>query len=172
MSRRRLARWRRGWCEVPLAVQPDRSDVKDALRHAVLKLIQNDSVLLSIGVGEPTVSARLMHYLVTQFPGWDVDAEYNKNGRDPKRAILPDGLDAKIKPDVIVHRRESAENLLAIEVKKSRRGNHRHDIAKLEACTRSDGLAYRFGAHVILKPPTVQWFENGEPVGDPERFAP
>ena len=68
-------------------------------------------------------------YLQDEFDGWDVDCEYNRGHQSPDQVkrlqpyidpIQADDTDAKtVFPDIIIHYRETTDNLLVIEVKKS-----------------------------------------------------
>jgi hypothetical protein len=77
-----------------------------------------------------------------QFPGWQVDCDYNRLGertlRLPHGSIVStdDALGKSVYPDIVVHQREIPNNLLAIEVRKT--ANHQppeHDQHKLRALT-------------------------------------
>lgn len=69
---------------------------------------------------------RLALYLESEFPGWDVDCEYNRLGDAPKKLTrrLSEQVDAAdtdaytVFPDIVVHRRGEQLNLLVIEAKK------------------------------------------------------
>ena len=109
-------------------------------------------------LGERALTHRLAVHLEKQFPGWEVDCEYNRLGertlRLPKATIVStdDGNGKSIYPDIVVHQREIPNNLLAIEVRKS--GNHQpleHDQHKLRALTDPHlWFAYWIGLHLSL----------------------
>ena len=119
------------------------NDLKIRVVRAVQSLLDNDAELLEADVNERTLTHRIGVYLDAEFPGRNVDCEYNRNGDSPKRLnvvepqrILSDDENARtVFPDIIVHRRRSNEhNLVVIEAKKSSdpRGKRR-DWKKLEA---------------------------------------
>lgn len=63
-----------------------------------------------------------------EFPDFDVDCEYNRDGVAPKKighlGLYPDDDDTEAEtvfPDIIVHRRGTEQNYLVIEAKKSTR---------------------------------------------------
>jgi hypothetical protein len=96
-------------------------------------------------------------YLQDAFADWDVDCEYNRDARHPKKI-----LDRLVYPDVIIHRRNTTENLLAIEMKGHwSKGDRRADYQKLIHLT-GPAFGYEFGAHVELNETTtrIRWFAD------------
>lgn len=95
----------------------------EAVIHAVQTLLDRDAYLLWADVNERTVTHRLAVYVEQAFPGWDVDCEYNRDGHNPKEIAFGSGDDAehgsRVFPDVIVHKRGTAENHVVFELKKS-----------------------------------------------------
>jgi restriction endonuclease S subunit len=90
---------------------------KDKLVAAVKKVF--DSGDHRFGREENLVS-HLSRYLNEFFPGWDIDSEVEKN-------------DERQRPDIIVHKRGTDNNLFAIEIKKNDNLNAiKEDIKKLE----------------------------------------
>jgi len=114
--------------------------------------------LLEKDLGERTLTHRLAVHLEKQFPGWDVDCDYNRLGertlRLPKGTIVStdDHLGKSVYPDIVVHQREIPNNLLAIEVRKA--ANHQppeHDQHKLQALTDPHlWFAYWIGVYLVL----------------------
>jgi hypothetical protein len=92
------------------------------VHDALQLLLKKDIDLLYIDVAERTIAARLASYLQSLFPEWHVDVEYNRDGHNPKRIMLPYHQDFNpdntanptVSPDIIVHRRRTDENLLDI----------------------------------------------------------
>lgn len=112
---------------------------------------------------------------------WNVDCEYNKNKSAEEYikkiiyAKYPNDKEIKtkvVKPDIVIHKRGENNNLLALEVKKSKGNNTYKDIdeIKLENYTNEEcGLKYSYGAYVELwvgneyeKDPIIDWYVNGE----------
>jgi len=90
---------------------------KDKLIAAVKKVFDGGDH--SFGREENLVS-HISRHLNKFFPGWDVDSEVEKNS-DRQR------------PDIIIHKRRTDENLFAVEVKKNENLNTiKRDIEKLE----------------------------------------
>jgi hypothetical protein len=125
---------------------------------AISRVLQEDAYLLKVDANERSVSHRLAIYLEAElkdeFPDWDVDCEYNRDGHEPKTLRLTpttttsaDADGTTVYPDIIVHKRGQQENLLAIEIKKNnRRRGMESDLLKLQ-CFRRD-LHYRFALFV------------------------
>jgi len=105
---------------------------------AVELLLARDPYLFVYRVGERAVSHRLAIYVEAQFPGWDVDCEYDRDGE--ARKMIPDGSGndhdegSAVLPDIIVHHRGPGGNHLVFEIKKStNREPDDRDLAKLRA---------------------------------------
>jgi hypothetical protein len=109
---------------------------------ALQELFAHESVLFERDLGERTLTHRLAVHVERQFPGWDVDCDYDRLGertlRLPRGSIVStdDHLAKSVYPDLVVHQRVVPNNLLAIEVRKAI--NHQlieHDQRKLMALT-------------------------------------
>lgn len=117
--------------------------LQNEIGHRVLSalevLIDRERHLFEQGVNERSLTHKFACYLQQNFPDWNVDCEYNRDGHDPKELYLPElhpdpeDSDAQtVFPDVIVHRRGEHENLLVIEFKKNPNVNGRRtDLIKL-----------------------------------------
>jgi len=126
--------------------------------NAIREFYQHETFLLEKDLGERTLTHRLAVHLEQEFPGWDVDCDYNRLGERllklPHGTIIStdDGLGKSIFPDIVIHRRAIPENLLAIEVRKAT--NHQppeHDEHKLRGMTDPHvWFAYRIGVFLIL----------------------
>jgi len=127
------------------------SAVQMRLSRAIRKLLLNDSRLLQNDVAELAIAHRFAVFLSDQFPGRDVDVNYNRHGREIKYLILPIHCDGqqrphrRVFPDIVIHRRgDDSANLLVIEIKKSTNIEPRVcDLEKLRAFRRQ--LRYQFG---------------------------
>jgi hypothetical protein len=95
-------------------------ELADALIGSLSDLFSRDERLLRVNVNERSITHRLAMYMQARIEGWDVDAEYNRNHDDPKvipplKEILSDDTEGTtVYPDIIVHRRNTNENLLVI----------------------------------------------------------
>jgi hypothetical protein len=140
-------------------MQTDLSRVVDALGEFYAR----EAHLFEKDLGERTLTHRLAVHVEKQFPGWQVDCDYNRLGertlRLPKGTIIStdDGIGKSVYPDIVVHQREIPNNLLAIEVRKA--SNHQpreHEQHKLRALTDPHlWFAYRIGVFLTLAKKTV-----------------
>src|SRR5260370_549292 len=125
---------------------------------ALHEFYARETHLLEKDLGERTLTHRLAVHLEKQFPGWEVDCDYNRLGertlRLPKGTIVStdDALGKSVYPDIVVHQREIPNNLLAVEVRKA--ANHQppeHDQHKLRALTDPHlWFAYWLGVYLVL----------------------
>jgi hypothetical protein len=135
-------------------MQTELNKVVDALKE----FYACETHLLEKDLGERTLTHRLAVYVEKQFPGWEVDCDYNRLGertlRLPKGTIIStdDVIGKSVYPDIVVHQRDIPNNLLAIEVRKA--SNHQppeHDQHKLRALTDPHlWFAYRIGVILTL----------------------
>lgn len=130
------------WADQLIENAPER-DVAERVHVALARILREDAPLLRADANERSVSHRLALYLEEQFPDWNVDCEYNRDGHDPKRLHLTpqqvssdDTRGTTVYPDIIVHKRGKPDNLLVIEIKKSNGGNEERDYQKLRAFRR------------------------------------
>ena len=109
---------------------------------ALHEFYAREAFLLEKEAGERALTHRLAVHFEKQFPGWEIDCEYDRLGdrtlRLPHGSIVStdDHLAKSIYPDIVVHQRAIPNNLLAVEVRKS--ANHQpleHDQHKLRALT-------------------------------------
>ena len=154
-----------------MSVEIHDGDVKRNVLEALEMLFANDKLLLQANVNERSLTHQLAVYLSQKFEGWSVDCEYNRNHDDPKRldiqrTDLSDDLDAvTVYPDIIIHKRQTRENLLVIEAKKSSSNrSFCYDERKLKQF--KSQLGYRFAGFVTFnvgsnseKPCSIEWFE-------------
>src|ERR1700682_4267733 len=125
---------------------------------ALAEFYARETHLLEKDLGERTLTHRLAVHVEKQFPGWEVDCDYNRlcerTLRLPHGTIVStdDQLGKSVYPDIVVHQREVPNNLLAIEVRKA--ANHQppeHDRHKLRAMTDPHlWFAYRIGLLLTL----------------------
>jgi hypothetical protein len=125
---------------------------------ALREFYARETHLLEKDLGERALTHRLAVHVEKQFPGWDVDCDYNRLGertlRLPKGTIIStdDEIGKSIYPDIVVHQRGIPNNLLAIEVRKA--SNHQppeHDQHKLRGLTDPHlWFAYRIGVYLTL----------------------
>ena len=127
-----------------------------AVANALKEFLVRDLYLLNVDANERTLTHRIALYLQNEFPEWDVDCEYNRDNHEPKELMLfggePDSYDTvaqTVFPDIIVHRRGTAENYLVIEFKKTTSQiSDRKDFDKLHAF--KGQFAYKYALFIEL----------------------
>lgn len=130
----------------------------DKVVTALREFYARETFLIEKDLGERTLTHRLAVHLESQFPGWEVDCDYDRLGertlRLPHGTIVStdDHLAKSVYPDIVVHQRDIPNNLLAIEVRKA--SNHQppgHDQQKLRALTDPHiWFAYGIGVYLVL----------------------
>ena len=125
----------------------DNKEVFKKIKNAYLKLLKNDSYLLDVDANERSITHRLAIYLEDEFPDYNVDCEYNRNGAEIKRIteifnnIISQnaisitnktGNTVSVYPDIIIHHRGTDDNFIVIEAKKTT-NNNGNDEQKLKA---------------------------------------
>jgi hypothetical protein len=132
-----------------------RDEVMRRLHSAYDAMITDDLTLFEVDANERSLTHKLAEHLQSEFPDWDVDCEYNRDGHDKKRLswsatnVRTDDTDGKtVFPDVIVHHRMSDDNLIVIEAKKSTTFAMDDDERKLEAY--KSQLDYQFAIAVVF----------------------
>ena len=131
---------------------PSFEKVQDGVTEALRRFYRNDLYLIRIKAHERSLTFRLGMYLQQIFPDWDVDCEYNRNVSEPDDVKRIPGH-KPVYPDVILHKRGSAKNLLAIEAKPphSSSGAIGKDKRKIEKYVTRRKLRYRFGLFIEFK---------------------
>ncbi len=148
---------------------PTEEEMKNALRLALQKFFLNDSFLIHNDVHERTLTFRLGIYLQELFPSWNVDCEYNRNRRAIKKITTCREQPRAVFPDIIIHRRGTAQNLLVIEAKKNANKQDKEaDIKKIEEYLNDPTLKYRYGLFLDFNDfcqETIQSLENNWWIG-------
>ncbi|MFP4029522.1 MAG: hypothetical protein ACLFWL_17190 [Candidatus Brocadiia bacterium] len=144
-------------------------EVKQLVREAIEEFWARDPELFTWDTAEWSMAHRLAVYLEQQFPDcWDVDCEYNRQGKDGTSKPNSDGQN--IRPDIILHKRgktQPEDNLLVVELKKEESG----DAEKAKDYTKPPHGAreyqYKYGLLLELtdqEKHQERWFRNGKPV--------
>jgi hypothetical protein len=140
----------------------DQGQIDRHLGIALQRLTTDDRTLFTHDANERSICFRLGLYLQEEFPDFTVDCEYNRNHDDPDYAkrLFDDELNKLadeargrplkrgtdflfVFPDIIVHRRDTPDNLLVIETKKTTSTvSDRFDRRKLVVYR--EALKYRF----------------------------
>ena len=128
----------------------DSDEVVRRLHKAYGVLAKQDLQLLELDANERSITHKLAEHLQVEFHEWHVDCEYNRDGGQPKRVHLAysvpaDDTDAvTVFPDIVVHHRDTQDNLLVIEAKKSSSVQQSQDEEKLAAYVADLGYRYAF----------------------------
>jgi hypothetical protein len=141
-------------------------DVDKCVKHAIEDFRNQDRQLLELAVDERAATHCIACYLKKYFPDWNVDCEYNRKGSNPKISPVV-GSHGIVRPDIIIHRRNTSDNLLCIEVKKE--GEPLDDDRK-KLCGFTDirgQYKYHFGLLIILSlddPFLIKgtWYQDGK----------
>lgn len=146
--------------------------LKNKIISAIDKFIENNMPLLSNKVNERSISHKLAEYLQDIFCDWNVDCEYDKDGSTTKKLKgIAEKFDYKktdrILPDIIIHQRNTNNNLVVIEIK-TKAENIELDKEKLRMFTSKNnhykyklGLSIKFDQNGLRE---VTWFQNGSEV--------
>ena len=119
------------------------------LDSCIQMFLKNDAKLLTLSAHERALTHKFAEYLANQFPGWDVDCEYDRLLEEAKRMTIRGEL-VRVIPDIIIHRRNTKTNLLVIEAKKEgdRRGATA-DLRKLREFKKQ--LGYRHAIFIRFR---------------------
>ena len=148
-------------------------EVKKHVDKALKRFLKKELFLLRNNLNERTISHKLAEYLQEEFPDWNVDCEYNKKFEKIKKlrpkTIRSDDDDAKtVYPDIIIHHRNTDDNLLIIEIKKNAsKSDKENDIDKIKGFIEEYKYSYGLFIDFItigakkgrIKP--KQWFSWG-----------
>lgn len=147
------------------------------LNKAIAVLRERDPILLDkkFNINERTVTHRLAMYLAEIFSDWDVDCEYNRQYNDDsdeyiKKNIEIEDVKAELSlddihavtvfPDIIVHKRCTKQNLLAIEVKMKWK-NSKQNFDKVKAEAYKKRLNYKYSCYITLGNETqINWIDD------------
>jgi hypothetical protein len=130
-------------------------NVLERLKRARAIFLERDSYLLEVNANERSMTHKFAEYLQDEFPDFNVDCEFNRQGSLPKELyitvasdIAENDEDAQtVFPDIIVHHRGERGNLLVIEAKKSGRDDTR-DRKKLDAFKADEDYQYEYAVRM------------------------
>ncbi len=141
--------------------------IRSIIRKSLMELYSKDALLMdsAYDINERTVTHRLAIYLESYFQqyGFVVDVEYNRMRGDCSSDAIGNLMGKRLNweeneqgssyvyPDIIVHKRDTNENLLLIEVKMSwKNGKRSNDLLKINEYINEIG--YRYGVYIELAP--------------------
>ena len=143
---------------------PSADEVHKRIDQAIDQLLKKDRYLLKIDANERSISHRLGMYLQLLFTDWHVDCEYNRNLDQPKRLeqyeeffdeeqrvwSIAETDPITVFPDIIVHERDTHNNLLVIEIKKTTsKIDSEFDYSKLREFKRQYGYPHALFLRLI-----------------------
>lgn len=142
-------------------VQPDFTTVKTKIEEALRTLYKNDIFLITNSTNERAITHKLAEYIQQLFPAWNVDCEYNRKGEIKPKAILTKRTSY---PDIIVHRRNTKDNLLIIEAKTIHARNHSDIKDKIKIKAYINEYDYKYGLWTCfyddITNTKLYWFKN------------
>lgn len=150
------------------------------IEKSLTNLIRDDEYLLIKDLSELSITHKLAEKLLTQFPDYDVDCEYNGNCESEKgkkrinilKELIPKDTETEdsyknVFPDIIIHKRGTTKkNHCIIELKKSTNKNRKSlhfDYEKLKAYTTNyygNELNYNLGIFILIN--TGRDFQKGK----------
>jgi hypothetical protein len=138
--------------------------IKDKVLNAFRRFLEKDGYLLAVTANERSITHRFAIYVENEFPNFNVDCEFNRNGLHPKKLDTfkkvvqsDDESGVTVYPDIIVHRRGPARenNFAVIEAKTSSNKQQCQDndgctcdLCKLRAY--KNDLGYKFAFYVVF----------------------
>ena len=125
--------------------------IRQALRLAVEKTLDQDYDLIALGGHEQAIAHRIAVYLEHSFPGFHTDCEYNRQKHKTKNVFpeLPK-VKKKMRPDIIVHKRNTSRNVLAVEMKAEANPASKDDLAKLRSLKGERTYLYKGTAFITI----------------------
>ena len=128
--------------------EPGFAEVKNGVNYALNLLYENDEFLITNTTNERTITHKLAVYLQQYFTDWNVDCEYNRAGKNKKTL----SNQKTSYPDIIIHQRNTQNNLLIIEVKKQNVNNTdiKSDKIKIKDFIETKEYNYKYGLFIKL----------------------
>jgi len=143
-------------------------EIKNLIEKAIDDIYSKELDLLERENNEATISCKLAQYLFQKFPGYHVDCEYNRHIKDIKTMTFND-VRKIIKPDIIIHKRDTGKNnLVYIEIKTDHNNESREkDYEKIKNATNLKGeYKYKLGIFIDFnrkkEKSDIIFFEDGK----------
>ena len=126
---------------------------QECINEAVDLFIEEEWKILEMDVSERCITHILANYIKEAVGDeWDVDIEYNRHQYGLKKENW-EPRPRLFLPDIIVHKRNTGDNLLAVELKKSTnktRGAKAKDKDRLRGMVSSTEYHYKHGLFVCF----------------------
>lgn len=152
-------------------MQPKFKEIRAGILSALFELYKRDKQILSINANERSITHRFAIYIEKEFPGWDTDCEYNRDGTEPKELHQNasneagnQGNGTKVYPDIIVHKRLTNKNLIIIEAKKDNSNDFNTDKEKIQSFLKE--YHYKNGLFIVFNVSSgplsadLEWFHG------------
>jgi hypothetical protein len=130
---------------------PDYPSIRRALRLSVVRVLDKDFDLLALGAHEQAIAHRIAVNLERRFPAYHVDCEYNRQKYKEKARPPEKDAPKTMRPDIIVHHRNTASNVLAVEMKAKANKGSTNDLAKLAILKADAPYLYKGTAFVCVQ---------------------
>lgn len=115
--------------------------VKEKIKLALEEVIKNDFYLLEVDASERSLTHRLAVYLEKHFSDYHIDCEYNRENTNPKR--IRNSVKT-VYPDIVIHKRGTSTNLVAIEAKKTKNADKSGILDKGKLMSYKEKFAYKY----------------------------
>ena len=144
------------------------NDFKQLVEKAIKEFIKNEGELLEMDVSERCITHSFANYLDKCIScissNLRVDVEYNRRHIKDIKTTEWEVQPRKFIPDIVVHKRKTDENKLAVEIKKSTNKNkmaHESDKSRLGNLVESKyQYHYEYGLYLLFK--TGKDYSSGE----------
>jgi Holliday junction resolvase len=131
--------------------RPDYDMIRTSLGDSIREVLTKDWDLISLGCHEQAIAHRIAVYLESRFPTYHTDCEYNRRKHFVKDYPAESSKAKKnMRPDIIVHRRNSVHNVLAVEMKANANNKTSRDPEKLKALYSDAAYLYKATAFVRI----------------------
>lgn len=143
--------------------KPDFTAVLHNIETALQLLYKHDRFLITNNTEERAITHKFAEYIQGLFPEWHVDCEYNRRGQSMPKSILGQHTTY---PDIIIHLRNTNDNLLVVEAKSIHSDDHcdQNDKGKIKSFIEEGKYQYRFGLwicfHDDLNNTRLDWYRN------------
>ena len=143
--------------------KPSFDEVRRNIEAALQRLYKSDLFLITNSTNERTITHKFAEHIQQLFPEWHVDCEYNRRGEEQRKDV--EGRNTTY-PDIIIHRRNTKDNLLVIEAKSIHSQDHSDtdDKDKIIKYISDMKYSYSYGLWICFYDELVKtqldWFEN------------
>ncbi|MEK6570702.1 MAG: hypothetical protein AABZ61_04980 [Bacteroidota bacterium] len=156
-------------------------EVKQRVINAYTLFLSDEINLLETDANERSITHQFAVYLEEEFLQYDVDCEYNRNGLHQKKLLnfkkhieSDDAEGTTVYPDIIVHHRNTDDNFIVVEAKKtSNKIVHQPDsqcacdLCKLRAYKAELGYRHAF----LVKFPVGEELRNFKKEGEMSEYV-